>query len=206
MKSSRSLHRPRGQQGVVLLVALAMLVVIGFLSTAIMRNALFGDIIASNIRSSEAAKFGAEVALKQCEARLLQPLPTPTAPHFPAPATGDSVSWRTDANWNNPLVIMVNPDLLQPAANKNSGGVTFRFTPQSMPRCMIERVILRSVGGGSNKAKIDAPSITFQITARGFSPDYRPDAAGGATGAEVLLQSTIRIFCNQQSPFLAECA
>ena len=55
------------------------------------------------------------------------------------------------------------------------------FTPATLPQCIAQSLL---VGG----------KPAFQITARGFSPDYAPDDDGfTASGSVVWLQSIIRL-------------
>ncbi|MFY9476092.1 MAG: hypothetical protein WAQ08_00225 [Aquabacterium sp.] len=175
-------HKPATrQQGFVLVIALALLVVIGFSSTFIMRNALFGEVITNNLSANQAANHAAETALRYCENELMNQ-PAPTAPPvLPVPDTGDPIQWQTAANWNIAGQVVTIPDNVLQGAN----GITYPTKPQ----CMIERI---SVFVANRKDP--RRQYGFQITARGYSPDYQaPTAAGsGGAGSEVVLQSTLR--------------
>lgn len=165
------------QQGIVLVIALALLVVIGFSSTFIMRNALFGELITYNLSSNQAANHAAETALRHCEHRLMTEPAATAPPVLAAPAIGDPVQWQTAANWNIPAQIVTIPD----SVLQGTGSLNYRTKPQ----CMIERINV-FVANRKDKQR----QYGFQITARGYSPDYEPTNRGA--GSEVVLQSTLR--------------
>lgn len=168
------------QHGVVLVMALALLVVIGFSSVYIMRNALFGGLISQNLSSNQAANHAAETALRYCET-LLMNAPAATAPPvLPPPATGEPIAWQTAANWSNATRAVTVPD------NVLQGGSGISYSTK--PQCMIER---QSIYVANRKDP--RRQFGFQITARGYSPDYQAATnAGRGTGSEVILQSTLR--------------
>lgn len=174
----------RRQQGIVLVMALALLVVIGFSSTFIMRNALFGELITNNLTANQAANHAAETALRYCENQLVNE-PAATAPPVVAvPENGDPVQWQAAANWEAGGQAVTVPDnVLQ-----GNGGLNYPTKPQ----CMIERI---SVFLSNPKDR--RRQYGFQITARGYSPDYQRSLNGRpGSGSEVILQSTLRTsFC-----------
>jgi Tfp pilus assembly protein PilX len=67
--TSRSSSRVggRAQQGVALIVALVMLVIIALMSVSVIRGSLTSDLIANNARSQSLAQQSAELALRYCE-------------------------------------------------------------------------------------------------------------------------------------------
>lgn len=175
-------HRPaRRQQGIVLVIALALLVVIGFSSAFIMRNALFGELVTNNLSSNQAANHAAETALRHCESQLMNQPAATAPPVLPAPATGDPILWQSAANWAIAAQVVTVPD----AVLQGNGGLTYPTKPQ----CMIERINVFLAN-----PKDPRRQYGFQITARGYSPDYQAPAANGSGGAgsEVILQSTLR--------------
>lgn len=172
----------RQAQGIVLIIALVLLVVIGLSSAVVVRSGLFTETGAGNQRAQSLAFNAAELALRDCEAQLLAWLrssPRPAAPGWiqadpvvrPITAPG---AWRQRANWAGARIRTV------PAATL---GVTINYpTP---PQCMVEEVEV--IG-----ATVDT-ELNFEVTAWGFSPDYQRNGADTVGGAEVLLQSVIRV-------------
>lgn len=173
----RPAHR---QQGIVLIIALALLVVIGFSSTFIMRNALFGELITNNLTAMQAANHAAETALRYCENQLMKEPAATAPPVLPVPDVGDPIRWQSAANWANQAQVVTVPDnVLQ-----GKGSIKYPTKPQ----CMIERVSVYVVN-----LKDVRRQYGFQITARGYSPDYQPRASNGTSaGSEIVLQSTLR--------------
>jgi hypothetical protein len=175
-------HRPASrQQGIVLVIALALLVVIGFSSAFIMRNALFGELVTNNLSSNQAANHAAETALRYCENELMSKPAATAPPVLPAPATGDPILWQRAANWAVAGQVVTVPD----AVLQGNGGLTYPTKPQ----CMIERINVFVANPKDARRQYG-----FQITARGYSPDYQAPAANGSGGAgsEVVLQSNLR--------------
>jgi hypothetical protein len=175
-------HRPaRRQQGIVLVIALALLVVIGFSSAFIMRNALFGELVTNNLSSNQAANHAAETALRYCENELMNQPAATAPPVLPAPAAGDPVLWQVAANWAVAGQVVTVPD----AVLQGNAGINYPTKPQ----CMIERISVFVAN-----PKDPRRQYGFQITARGYSPDYQAPAANGSggSGSEVVLQSTLR--------------
>lgn len=168
------------QKGIVLVVALALLVVIGFSSVFIMRNALFGELITNNLSASQAANHAAETALRYCEDQLMnQPVAT-APPVLPIPDVGEPVQWQTAANWAIATQVVTTPDNVLQGA----GGINYSTKPQ----CMIERLSIYIPNPKDARRQYG-----FQITARGYSPDYQaPTNGSGGAGSEVVLQSTLR--------------
>lgn len=172
----------RPQQGIVLVIALALLVVIGFSSTFIMRNALFGELVTSNLSSNRAANHAAESALRYCENQLMNAPTAATAPPvLPVPESGDPIQWQSAANWKMANQVVTVPDEVLQGA----GAASYPTKPQ----CMIERISVYVAN-----RKDPRRQYGFQITARGYSPDYQAPTASGSNGAgsEVVLQSTLR--------------
>lgn len=170
--------RPHSQQGVILVIALALLLVIGFSSSYILRNALFGNLVSNSQAQTQLANQVAEIALRHCEERVRNPgANAPTVADRPAEGALPAL-WRTQANWAGPAVITI-PDAI---VNITGGSSARQLAFNQLPQCLIEQVdVLPS--------KQSPTALVVQITARGYSPDY--DRAAGQ-GAEVMLQSTLR--------------
>ncbi|WP_146076034.1 pilus assembly PilX family protein [Caldimonas caldifontis] len=173
----RQLGANRSQnRGVVLVVALILLVVIGVSSAVAIRSALFSDLVSHNMRAQNTAMQAAELALRWCEQQALaQPVP-PGFQVQPVVNFDEADRWNNAANW----AVMANT---VPAAVL--GGEVNYVTP---PQCIVERVEFPSL---SDKPR---PELAYQVTARGFSPDFQRVGGNSAAGSEVWLQSIIRQF------------
>lgn len=185
LSASRPLHhvaKRRPAQGVVLVIALVLVLVIAFSSAFILRNALFGDSATNNLVSSQSANHAAEVALRYCEQLVLNPATAAaSAPVQPLPDTQQPLAWRTQANWGNAnFVINV------PANTLQSQGRLATVTYAQLPQCIIEQIQIRNLDNTGIKP------YGLQITARGYSADYQ-NTAGNRTGSEVILQSVLRM-------------
>ena len=155
------------QRGVSLIIAMVMLVVIGFVSVAIMRNATSSDQVAMSNRLQTQASLYAQAALQFCEAQIL--LSAGTSP-VKIQIHPDPQAWTVKDNWlktQGGVYQLKTTDL--PSAN----------TPAHLPQCVIET-------DSVNKS-------LYIVTARGFSNDFDFDATSGATkaGSVVWLQSQV---------------
>jgi type IV pilus assembly protein PilX len=163
-------HRNAGfrrQQGVTLIVAMIVLVIIGLTSAAVMRGALSTDIVANNSRVQTLAMQAAQIGLKYCEIQTLQTIKDITVLDVNPPE-----QWDTFANWAKGAG-MANE--VPEAYMKSENGT---FSPDHLPQCMAQKV---DVNG----------KTVYQITARGFSPDYTQDGGFTETGSVVWLQSIV---------------
>ena len=177
MIQSVSGHRPgraRGpvrQQGVALIVALVVLMVIGLTSVAVMRGSLNSDLVANNARVQSFANQAAQMALRYCESELLLGDDDRT---ITIQAASDPGSWTTFGNWfpAGGMAETVPDDWM--ASDDSSVVVSVK------PQCLAEK-------SGLN------PAI-YIITSRGFSPDYSEDEDGRTlTGSVVWLQSQVAL-------------
>lgn len=170
---------PRRQQGVALIVALIMLVIIGLTSASVMRATLNTDLVANNARVQNVATKAADIALRYCESQL-PPVVAPVNFILQGPAIAGAVRpWETKANW-----VPVGTAHVPPAAQLKSLLGSFGFT--RAPECLVEQV---------NGANLPVGVTTmYTVTARGFSPDYSEDSATGhtRTGSVVWVQSIIK--------------
>ncbi len=166
----KSIHRNAGfrrQQGVTLIVAMIVLVIIGLTSAAVMRGALSTDIVANNARVQALAMQAAQIGLKYCELETLQTLPAIKVLDVNPPD-----QWDTFANWEKGGGMAFE---VPEAYMKSENGT---FTPDHLPQCMSQKL---DIGG----------KTAHQITARGFSPDYSEDGGFTETGSVVWLQSIV---------------
>ncbi|MEZ5652283.1 MAG: PilX N-terminal domain-containing pilus assembly protein [Burkholderiaceae bacterium] len=167
------------ERGIALPVALILLAVIGLSSITIMRSSTFGAMIAGNLRQGQLAMQAAEAALRFCERQVMSGAPAVPVQPIPAVASDTPTAWNNVANWaaGAGMVVTLPNNVVDSAA----AGIRYARAPE----CMVERMELLAVRGAMDEE-------AFQITARGFSPNFRSDANGAINGAEVWLQSTIR--------------
>ena len=174
------------QQGVVLIIALIMLVVVSMLATLSIRSATSTEAVAGNVRTTQLATQSAEIALRYCEDTLATVHKTPgSAPAGWVESSYSATPYYTDltTNWD------VNPApkvFVVPLTSVNAGSVTFKRPPE----CLIENVQVLS----GTPMNTDT-STTYIITARGFGPEV-PAAdltRSRPPGSEVWLQSTIEL-------------
>lgn len=183
--TSRSSSRVggRAEQGVALIVALVMLVIIALMSVSVIRGSLTSDLIANNARSQSLAQQSAELALRYCERQADADIKAGTTTFVLAaladddsnPANGRPTRWDTFANWfGGGAVAVTVPDTVLVSADSP-------VKPPS-PQCLPEYTFLN-----------DGTTQVVLITARGFSPDYQQDDTGRTTaGSVVWLQSMLR--------------
>jgi type IV pilus assembly protein PilX len=173
--------RHRGKQdGVVLVIAMIMLIVISLLAVVSIRNASTAESVSGNVRTTLLATQSAEIALRYCEQAVEQIasgtgtlLATPTILAYASPP-----QWKNTSNWD-----AVAPTLtfVIPTTAVNSGTATFRRAPE----CMVERMPVQSAGALSTTS-------TYVITARGFGPEVAA-GTGRPNGSEVWMQSTLEL-------------
>ena len=178
------------QNGVVLIIALILLVIISLLAVTSIRNAASSESVAGNVRTTELATQAAEIALRHCEASAIKVTrlianPADTSAEATYSTTlaesnilraSTSVQWQSMATWDSTATATyVLPSSMV-------GTATFKRPPE----CMVES-LTGMTAVGTNAA--------FVITARGFGPEVAAaDASRTAPqGSEVWLQSTIEI-------------
>lgn len=163
-------HRPCSraiQSGVTLIIAMVMLVIIGFAAVSMMRNALGTDQVALGVRSQAQALQYAQAALHWCEMRWQSGAPSPEVAEPAIPER-----WSRLSNWQGsaPMARAVTRQDLSATGT----GVSF---PAHAPQCLMER---RSLPDGQ----------AVVVTARGMSLDYGEDARGRVqSGSAVWVQS-----------------
>jgi Tfp pilus assembly protein FimT len=174
MNSKRwALRQRRGERGVALMVALVMLVIIGIASVSIMRGALSSDLIANNTRVQTLAMQAAQIGLRYCEDEAVKH--AMTQPHLVhvLPDAAER-AWETLGNWGDADKVNDVPSQYMESDNST-------FVPGTLPQCMVQQ---KNLGG----------QTIYEVTARGFSPDYAADEDGStASGSVVWLQSLLRI-------------
>lgn len=170
---------PGRHRGVALAVALILLAVIGLGSVTALRSGMFGSLIAGNLRSNQLAVQAAEMALRYCERLAMTDPPGITVQALPATNTDRPDLWRVKANWSGPTALAF--DLPDAVVNSPKSAIRYAQAPQ----CLVERMELRRGRGAFDE-------VAFQVTGRGFSPNFSVDGDGAINGSEVWLQSTLR--------------
>ena len=142
-----------------------MLAVIGLASAAIMRNATGADQVANNNRLQTQASQYAQLALRFCESQLAL---APSLRSVALQPASTPAAWTVPSDW-------AGGGVAHTLAAAEIGGAV---KPRVLPQCLMEATALPKV---------------YTVTARGFSADYKADAATGAqrNGASVWLQATI---------------
>ncbi len=203
MKQHIMIRPPRDQQGVVLVVALIMMAVIAISSAAAIKSVTAQDLIGSNQRNQSMAMQAAESGLRYCEA-LVSTSKLTAAQAALLPKIQDAVPMNyggTDAS-GKPLRPKQHWEVPEnwTGSNKRSFELpdTFKFdrgqaTYDRPPECLIERLDLKPIDKVYDAASPPLKIEAFQVTVRGFSPDYSENANGTpATGAVIWLQSTVQ--------------
>lgn len=180
------MSRTRGasrQDGIVLVMALVMLILVSLVATVAIRRATSGEQVSKGMRTQTVAFQAAETALRYCEDQIIKggasgPVPAPVPLDGSAPAL-----WKTRSNWAlSQGTASAGQAIAVGTSVANSADSAARQLPV-LPRCMAESLRLPDEG-----QQLEA----FLITAVGYSPDYRATSAGmPETGSEVWLQSTI---------------
>lgn len=179
------------QRGAVLIIALLMLMVISLLAVGSIRNAASTESVAGNVRLTELATQAAEIALRHCEASVLDTLTVAaggtsayasTFSAFNILTPASPPRWQTMAIWDSaspatyvlPLSLVNQPGMLR----------TYRRAPE----CMVEPLPVMP-----SDATVVRTTTSFVVTARGFGPDVAAADADRSrpVGSEVWLQSHI---------------
>lgn len=177
--SVRSGSKP--QQGIVLITALILLVIMTLVALLSLQGSISGEKVSKNLRTSSVALQAAEIALRRCENDIFFNTPTFVINGVSLTSAGGATPslWITSANWNNPAIANT-----VTVADVNSLNPAARAFPV-LPRCIIEEQRLVTTDGTSRP--------TYWITARGFSPDFQVNASNEViSGSQVWLQSILR--------------
>jgi type IV pilus assembly protein PilX len=165
------------QQGVVLIVALIMLMILSVLASISIRGASSSEQVANQSRQQALARQTAETALRYCEQQVQLYAANPAtgfAPEAAPVGAGTPYGWETMANW----------DTLAPTANLKTVAVTSAGDAGTAiyfarsPECMAQYLT-------------PADTKVFVTTARGFGPEVGAKDGSAPKGTEVWLQSVI---------------
>lgn len=162
------------QRGVSLLIAMIMLVIIGFVSVAVMRNATSSDVVSANARAQTQANQYAQAAERFCESQL--GTGTGRVGYIGAGTSG--TSWTNFVYWFPSAGAKAHTLSADELSNSSTSIVT--PSADTMPQCMFEDTVLSA--------------NTYLVTSRGFSLDYRADSKGNTTsGSVVWLQAYVNV-------------
>jgi type IV pilus assembly protein PilX len=184
----------RAQGGVVLLVALVFLVVVSLLAATSLRNAASSESVLGNVRTTDMATQAADIALRHCEASVLDLLAvaagSTSAYDSSFKATdilplSDPPQWQGIGNWDGASAL----SYVLPLNLVNQTGIRFAAYKRP-PECMVEPVPVLLAGASAVNTR-----SSFVVTARGFGPEVAAADAGRShpVGSEVWLQSHIQI-------------
>jgi type IV pilus assembly protein PilX len=172
------------QEGVVLVVALILLMVLSILASVSVRGASSTEQVANQTRLKALAQQAAEAALRFCEVQVQSNALDGTKGFVPQAApvgAGTKYSWETLANWDatdaatNPFVATGNLKNVAFSAAGDAGANTYFKRP---PECMSQYLTV-----GNTKV--------FVTTARGFGPEVAAKDGTVPKGSEVWLQSVV---------------
>ena len=179
-----------------MIIAMIMLIVISILAVTSMRNAASTEALAGNVRTTELATQAADIALRHCEASVIEIVSvaggsTPTysttitsADILPATMPDATPTWQDIDAWDqvNPNVLVMPATLMR----LPDGSSVYKRPPE----CMIER--LRIMPAGSTVVNTTA---SYVITARGFGPEVAAadSSRSRPMGSEVWLQSHLEL-------------
>jgi Tfp pilus assembly protein PilX len=177
----RTAPPPGSQRGAVLALVLVLLVALSMMGILSLRGAIASERIAHATRTQALALQAAEIALRHCEAVLLQDRAMAAAART-APADEPltrapppSPRWSDVAAWDRQAV----GAQAVPLALLQADGTHAVF--RRAPECLIE-----------NTSAPHSPGDIHTVTARGFGPDVPATPLTGApTGAEAWVQSQI---------------
>jgi type IV pilus assembly protein PilX len=185
------LPAPQKQNGVVLIIALILLVVISLLAITSMRGAGSAERVAGNVRTTELATQAAETALRHCESSAIQlarNTANTDATFYTTTFTIGSIApvnstlWQSTATWDSSSANTAT--FVLPASTFVVGGTSTYKRP---PECMVELL-----SGGMPTGAASVTPSAFVVTARGFGPEVAA-GVGRPQGSEIWLQSTIEI-------------
>jgi len=167
-----------GQQGVVLIVALIMLMILSVLASISVRGASSTEQVANQSRQQALARQTAETALRFCEQQVQLFAANPAtgfAPEAAPVGAGTPYSWQTMGNWDTLPAPSAN---LKTVAVTSSGDVGTNVYFARQPECMAQYLT-------------PADTKVFVTTARGFGPEVGAKDGSAPRGTEVWLQSVI---------------
>lgn len=182
----------QGQQGAVLVIALIFMLVMSLLAATSLRNAASSESVLGNVRTTELAAQAAEVALRHCEASVLDILTVAAggASAYASTFTQANILpvsspafWQSIASWDSRSEsVYVLPLYL---LNQADRGITY----QRPPECMVEPVPVLLPG-----TSVLSTTASYVVTARGFGPEVAAADASRShpVGSEVWLQSHIQ--------------
>ncbi len=192
MNKRRYTVLPAAQTGISLIIVLIMMVVIGLTAAAAMRGATSSQRVTNNVRMDNMAQQYAEAALRYCESQLqladaarVNSLKAAVIPAVDMTVAGATGAWENTVSWTGAVGAgaAASTRTALTSSQYSTAGVS-SYSPSRAPECVAET------------QTIGSPTFTVTVvTARGFSSDYRFDAATGKTtnGSVVWLQSILNL-------------
>jgi type IV pilus assembly protein PilX len=169
------MHR---QNGVVLIVALIMLMILSILASISIRGASSTEQIANQSRQQALARQTAETALRFCEQQVQLNAAVPgsgfVAEDMPVGA-GTKYTWENMINWDGVVPAPSLKTVIFTSAGDAGAAVYFARQPECMAQYM------------SLDKKV------FVTTARGFGPEVGAKDGSTPKGTEVWLQSIVNM-------------
>jgi Tfp pilus assembly protein PilX len=180
------------ERGVILVISLIILVIVGLLTMATMRNTASTEKVSGAIRTTEMATEAAEIALRYCEESVVAVvrLSSGRTTTFVTAFSGSQIlpadqmsRMESTLVWDsNAPEVFVLPLSLVNQSN-------LRETYKRAPECMVASLPVLLSGTTPDAA------TAFVITARGFGPEVSPvnSARSRPDGTEIWLQSHITL-------------
>lgn len=190
LASSETLRVRTRERGVVLIIAMIMLFVISVLAVTSMRGAASTEALAGNVRTVELATQAADIALRHCEASVVEIVSVAggATPSYATSITAANIlPAATPPNWQNLSVWDSTSTMTLVMPTSLVGGTATYKRP---PECMIENLPIIPAGGSTVNT-----TASFVITARGFGPEVPAADASRSRpmGSEVWLQSHLEL-------------
>lgn len=204
--SHLKLHKK--QKGMVLVMAIMLLLLISLLTATSIKNSMSTESVVNNVRTVELANQAAEIALRHCEASVINVLKMKNGDPSTYSSTfvesniiysdSNSQQWKNKSLWNSntPDVYVLPLEMV----NQQDMFLTYKRPPE----CMVEnlsilltnlKVVNTSGVETAHDGTIMNNKSIFIITARGFGPEVSAadSARGQPQGSEVWLQSQIEL-------------
>jgi len=184
-------HRPKPQEGLVLVIALILMAVIGISSSAAIRLALATNAISMGLRANNEAFQRADTALRWCELQTRRRFKykgaSPDTDNFylvPKDVNSRAMSSNFDLVMQNSRPV--------PAVILNNAG----FTGNQAPRCLSqeeEPSLGKASADDNDKTAAPANGVfsNYTVTVRATSTDFRETTRGSDAGSEVWLKVTL---------------
>jgi type IV pilus assembly protein PilX len=178
----------------VLVIAMIFLVVVSLLTMTSLHNVSTSELVLGNVRTTELAAQAADVALRHCEASVVEVLTVAAGGASAYSSTFKQANileassppqWQSIASWDSTSASVY----VLPLQLVNQVGMD-TTTYKRPPECMVEPVPVLLPG-----TTVLSATAAFVVTARGFGPEVAAADASRShpLGTEVWLQSHIQL-------------